>query len=143
MKNIESAFADITGNALAPGLRGRVWFESHPQGTLVTAWVWGLPASQTGFFALHIHEGGDCGGEDFANTGGHWNPSGVAHPLHEGDLPPLLSVDGNAYLSVLTGRFRVPDAVGKTVVIHGGADDFHSQPAGNAGMKIACGVIKN
>lgn len=142
MKQNRYAFADVRGGERASELRGQVCFETHPEGTLVTANIWGLPVSETGFFAFHIHEGGDCGGEDFSDTGAHFNPTGAAHPMHAGDLPPLLSVEGNAYLSVLTGRFRVEDIVGKTVVIHDGSDDFRTQPAGNAGQKIGCGVIR-
>lgn len=59
-----------------------------------------------------------------------------------GDLPPLLSMGGRAFLAVETGRFTPCEVVGRTVVIHGSADDFHTQPAGNAGKKIACGVIR-
>ena len=101
-----------------------------------------LPENDTGFFALHIHEGGDCGGTDFSDTGGHFNPEAQEHPRHAGDLPPLLSVGGHAFLSVETGRFTPCEVSGRTVVIHGSADDFHTQPAGNAGKKIACGVIR-
>ena len=54
----------------------------------------------------------------------------------------LLLCGGGAYLAVLTDRFSVADVLGRTVVIHSGADDFHTQPAGNAGTKIACGVIR-
>lgn len=141
VEKIYFATAQLRGGDDAPQLHGQVHFEAHPDGTLVTACVWGLPASETGFFAFHIHEGGDCGGGEFSDTGGHFNPAGVGHPAHDGDLPPLLSVYGNAWLSVLTGRFSVEDVVGKTVVIHGGTDDFRTQPAGDAGAKIACGVI--
>ncbi len=56
--------------------------------------------------------------------------------MHAGDLPPLLSNNGRAYCQVLTGRFRVSDVIGKTVVIHSGPDDFMTQPSGNAGEKI-------
>lgn len=136
------AVADIVGGPSAPALRGQVRLEDHPNGTLVTACVWGLPPSETGFFAFHIHEGAGCGGEGFADTGGHFDPGKAAHPMHAGDLPPLLSVDGCAYFSVLTGRFRAREVLGKTVVIHSGPDDFHSQPSGNAGQKLACGVIR-
>ena len=83
-----------------------------------------------------------CGGAGFPGTGGHFNPAGAPHPAHAGDLPPLLSCGGRAYLAVLTDRFTVADIIGRTVVIHGGSDDFRSQPAGDAGTKIACGVIK-
>lgn len=137
-----NAVAVLRGGESAPELRGRAEFYEHPDGTLVVAHVWGLPETETGFFAFHVHEGGDCGGADFADTKGHWNPKGVAHPMHAGDLPPLLSADGSAYLAVLTTRFRVEDVLGRTVVIHMEPDDFHTQPAGNAGKKIACGIIK-
>lgn len=136
------AIACIRGGADAPKLRGTVRFSAIPGGTLVTAEVTGLPENDTGFFAFHIHEGGDCGGTDFSDTGGHFNPEAQEHPRHAGDLPPLLSVGGHAFLSVETGRFTPCEVIGRTVVIHGSADDFHTQPAGNAGKKIACGVIR-
>lgn len=75
-------------------------------------------------------------------TGGHVNPENTLHPNCAGDLPPLLGNQGMAYILVLTDRFRVSDILGKTVVIHGDPDDFHTQPAGNSGMKIACGMIR-
>lgn len=136
------ASACVQGGEKASQLQGYVRLEPHPDGTLVTAQIWGLPESETGFFALHIHEGTDCGGLDFSDAGNHFNPHGMAHPMHAGDLPPLLSVDGNAYFSVLTGRIRAEDVIGKTVVIHSLPDDFHSQTGGNAGEKLGCGVIR-
>ena len=136
------AAACVRGGEAAPMLRGTVKFYSLPCGTLVVAEITGLPENGIGFFAFHIHEGGDCGGTDFGDTGGHFNPGREDHPRHAGDLPPLLSRDGRAFLAVVTGRFRVRDVIGRTVVIHQNADDFHSQPAGDAGMKIACGVIR-
>lgn len=91
------------------------------------------------FFAFHIHEGGDCGGTDFSDTGGHFNPEKQAHPRHAGDLPPLLSDHGTATLLVQTSRFTPGEVIGRTVVIHQNPDDFHSQ---SAGRKIACGMIR-
>ena len=126
-----------------PNLYGEATFCQKPEGVLVQIRVSGLPAdSQTGFFALHIHEGRTCRGTEFADTGGHYNPTGAPHPRHAGDLPPLLSYDGKANMTVMTNRFTVREIIGKTVVIHSDADDFRSQPAGNAGVKIACGVIR-
>lgn len=122
-------------------LRGVVKFYPVPCGTLVVADITGLPESASGFFALHIHEGQRCSGKDFADTGGHFNPTGNAHPRHAGDLPPLLSRNGRAFLAVETDRFFVQEVIGHTVVVHEGFDDFQSQPAGNAGRKIGCGVI--
>lgn len=136
-----SAIACIHGDAAHPELRGKVRLYPHRDGTLVVAEICGLPESETGFFALHIHEGGDCCGEGFADTGSHYNPAGTMHPCHAGDLPPLLSRNGRASLSVVTGRFRVRDVIGRTVVIHSHPDDFKTQPSGGAGEKIACGVI--
>lgn len=136
------AVACLRGGAELPELKGTVKFYRRKCGSLVTAEVSGLPRSQTGFFAFHIHEGGDCGGEGFSDTGGHLNPTEAAHPEHQGDLPPLLSSHGSAFLSVWTDRFRVEDVIGRTVIIHGQPDDFHTQPSGNAGTKIACGVIR-
>lgn len=137
------AVAQLTGGNDAPQLRGAAKFYQMPKGVLISVQVCGLPdGGGSGFFALHIHEGGGCGGEDFSETGSHYNPLGEPHPNHAGDLPPLLSCNGEAFMSFLTGRFRLKDVIGRTLVIHGGPDDFHTQPAGNAGSKIACGVIR-
>lgn len=136
------AFARLRGGDAAPNLSGVVRFYGRRDGVLVEADISGLPPSETGFYGFHIHEGTDCGGEDFSDTGGHFNPGNTLHPNHAGDLPPLLGNQGRAYMLVLTDRFRVSDILGKTVVIHGDPDDFHTQPAGNSGMKIACGVIQ-
>ena len=124
------------------GISGTVRFCQRRDGVLVTAEISGLPESETNFFAFHIHEGPDCGGKEFANTGSHYNPAGTAHPMHAGDLPPLLSNRGKAQLSVLTGRFQPEEVIGRTVVIHSHPDDFRTQPSGGAGEKIACGVIR-
>lgn len=136
-----AAIARIAGGEEAPALRGTVRFFPCQDGLLIEADICGLPETETGFFAFHIHEGGDCQGPGFPHTGMHYDPEGRPHPLHAGDLPPLLSCGGRAYAQVLTGRVRLADILGRTVVIHGGPDDFTSQPAGNAGKKIACGII--
>ena len=139
-----AAVARIKGGPDAPNLSGTVQFYEKPDGVLVAARIDGLPrSSPTGFFAFHIHEGSGCSGKDFSATGSHYNPSNAPHPNHAGDLPSLLSCAGTAYLVVLTDRFRVRDIIGRTVVIHSGPDDFRTQPAGNAGTKIACGVISS
>ena len=137
------AAAQIRGGTEAPQLSGCVQFYQENGCVLIVAKLSGLPKeNETGFFGFHIHEGDNCSGTDFSGTDSHYNPFGQAHPKHAGDLPPLLKCQGNAYLSVRTDRFSVSDIVGRTVVIHSDPDDFHSQPAGNAGKKIACGVIR-
>ena len=136
------AVAQIIGGAEAPQLSGCVQFYQENGCVLIVAKISGLPrVSVTGFFGFHIHKGESCTGTDFSGTGSHFNPAEQAHPEHAGDLPPLLRYNGNAYLSVRTDRFSVKDIIGRTIVIHSDPDDFHTQPAGNAGKKIACGVI--
>ncbi len=140
--NRPSAVAHIRGGSLAPDLHGEVGFYQKRDGVLVVVKIFNLPRdSDTGFFALHIHEGNSCSGEGFSDTKGHYNPMGVPHPSHAGDLPPLLRYNGGASMAVMTDRFRADEIIGKTVVIHGGTDDFRTQPSGNSGEKIACGVI--
>lgn len=143
MQNQGKAFAHISGGREHECLSGKIEFYQSKDGVWVIANVKGLPKNDTGFFALHIHEGANCSGENFSGTGSHYNPYNTSHPLHSGDLPPLLSNNGNAYMAVKTNRFTVNEIIGKTVVIHMDFDDFTSQPAGNAGDKIACGVIKS
>ena len=136
------AVAYVRGGVGAPNVNGRVRFYQEPSSVLVVADVAGLPQnSETGFFGFHIHEGNSCFGAGFPQTGSHYNPNGAGHPQHAGDLPPLMVQRGHAHLAVRTDRFRVLDILGRTVVIHDNPDDFHTQPAGNAGTKIACGII--
>lgn len=137
-----AAAACIRGDSRHPGLRGRVAFSCHPDGVQVVAEIMGLPESDSGFFALHIHENGDCGGDGFPGTGAHFNPTNQPHPRHAGDLPPLLSRAGRADLAVVTDRFEIGQLIGRSVVIHSGPDDFRTQPSGDSGTKIACGVIR-
>ena len=137
------AVAQITGGVVAPRLSGCVKFYQENGCVLIEAKISGLPnLNKTGFFGFHIHQGGDCSGVDFSGTEAHYNPTERVHPEHAGDLPPLLRCGENAYLSVKTDRFSVDEIIGRTVVIHSELDDFRTQPAGNAGKKIACGVIR-
>ena len=142
VRKCPDAVARLGGGADAPQLTGWVRFYQERGCVLVVAELSGLPGeSETGFFGFHIHEGMDCGGAGFENTKSHYNPAGAPHPRHLGDLPPLLACGGRAYLAVKTDRFSVKEILGRTVVIHSHPDDFTSQPAGNAGEKIACGII--
>ena len=136
------AVARIRGGIDVPQVTGCVRFYQENGYVLVVARISGLPReSETGFFGFHIHQGESCSGADFSGTGSHYNPLEMPHPEHAGDLPPLLSCHGCAYLSFKTDRLSVQEILGRTVVIHSDPDDFHTQPAGNAGKKIACGVI--
>lgn len=142
-RNSPDAVAQIYGGMEAPHLTGCVQFYQENGCVLINTRISGLPKdSETGFFGFHIHQGDSCSGTHFSGTGSHYNPTDQAHPKHVGDLPPLLACQGNAYLSVKTDRFSVNEIIGRTVVIHSDPDDFRSQPAGNAGKKIACGAIR-
>lgn len=142
------AAAKIRGSCKYPEICGTVTFRQNCGGVLVTADIHGLPRGECvcdrKIFALHIHSGSSCTGNSadcFADAGTHFNPCSCEHPSHAGDLPPLFSNNGGAYMSVLTDRITVDDIIGKTVIIHSMPDDFTTQPSGNSGEKIACGVI--
>lgn len=140
--NHPQAVALIRGGDTAPDLFGIVEFFQKDSCVLVIAHIRGLPKNATGFYGFHIHDGSACTGDAFADSGSHYNPTGAPHPSHAGDLPPLMLCGNMAHLTVLTDRFKVADIIGRTVIVHSDPDDFHTQPSGNAGTKIACGVIK-
>ncbi len=136
------ARALIRGGKEFPAVCGEVLFYQMKCSVVVRATVSGLPDQDSLFYGFHIHEGSSCSGEEFSETKGHYNPQNQPHPKHAGDLPPLISCSGNAYLEFKTARFNVKEIIGRTVIIHGGTDDFRTQPSGDAGEKIACGVIR-
>lgn len=132
---------------------GKATLEQTPAGVLISISASGLGAGE---HAFHIHEKGLCdaaGG--FASAGGHFAPGGTAHGFrdamghHAGDMPNLFAAaDGTVRVQVLNravrlgeGEGALADADGSALVIHGGADDYASQPAGAAGPRVACAVI--
>lgn len=140
-----AARASVKGDAAHRGLHGAVNFYPVAGGTLVAAEMYGLPTKPSGIHGFHIHAGNACTGDaddPFSNTGGHYNPGDQPHPDHAGDMPPLFSNDGYAFLAFFTDRFSAEEVIGRTVVVHSGRDDFTTQPAGDAGRKIGCGVIR-
>lgn len=143
------AKANIKGGKKYPKINGAVTFREVKNGVLVTAKVNGLPQSSdscTGrFFGFHIHEGSSCSGtisDEFANAKTHLNPTNCPHPFHMGDLPPLIENNGYAHMTVLINKFKIKDILCKVVIIHDSPDDFTTQPSGNSGSKIACGIIE-
>ncbi|MCP5327764.1 MAG: superoxide dismutase family protein [Sinobacteraceae bacterium] len=107
------------------------------------------PNSEHGF---HIHETGDCSAADAASAGGHFNPGGAPHghagsdPHHAGDMPNIhAGADGVAKVNqVVVGVTLAAGAnsvAARALIVHRDPDDYRSQPAGNAGPRIACGVI--
>ena len=143
---LPAATTSLVGNADYPGLEGMVkFYETSYGGILVSAEVTGLPPVQdgdgTGFFGMHIHESGDCT-PPFAETGMHYNPLGRPHPMHAGDLLPLFADRGYAWNAFFDDRLTIRELVGRSVIIHRLRDDFTTQPAGDSGEKIGCGVIQ-
>lgn len=143
------AQANVAGSESFPGITGWVRFYQTNEGVIVYAEVSGLPKSvqpcRERIFGFHIHQGTDCGGsgdEPFPDAMSHYDPEDCEHPCHAGDLPPLFGNNGLAVSAFLTNRFLVEDVIGKVVIIHDHPDDFTTQPSGNAGTKIACGVIR-
>lgn len=133
------AIAKIAEGEKNKETHGYVKFFSCKDGILVLSEIHNLPKTETNFFAIHIHENGECNG-DFSSAGGHYGKG--THPLHSGDLPPLLSASGTAISLVLTNRFGPNEIIGKSIIIHNNYDDFSTQPSGNSGARIACGIIK-
>jgi Cu-Zn family superoxide dismutase len=113
----------------------------------------GMPS---GTYAAHVHTTGACNPPDFTSAGPHWNPTGAQHGkdnpagMHKGDLPNLIvGANGRGSLefviaaATLTGGPNaLLDADGAALVVHAQADDYRSDPAGNAGARIACGVLR-
>lgn len=137
--------APTAGNAAA----GTVTFARNGDRVRVVAEVSGLTSGAHGF---HVHEKGDCSAPDATSAGGHFNPGGQPHgnpaagAHHAGDMPMLVAdASGNAALDVTLSTIALGgDAnsiVGRAVVVHKDPDDFKTQPAGNSGARVACGVI--
>jgi superoxide dismutase, Cu-Zn family len=152
---------DAGGNVV-----GRVVFETVTTGVRVTATV---SALAPGFHGFHIHANNDpangvgCVAPTFASADGHFNTSGNTHGGHAGDMPSLLAKgNGVARLSFTTDRFTLDAVAGRAVIVHANADNYGNVPTGgnpdqytpnspaatalteatgNAGARVACGVI--
>lgn len=147
------AVAMIRGGNIYPDINGTVYFEEVPGGTEITATIMGLPlykpATSTtqpvGPFGFHLHENGICRITDpnnpFESAGGHYNPTNQPHGNHAGDFPVLFSNNGYTMMKFFTNKLTVSEVIGRSVLIHENPDDYRSQPAGNSGKRIACGVV--
>lgn len=148
------AWAKIIGGPLAPSITGRVLFEEFSYGVVISVEVCGLPRYQpaqggqqpVGPHGFHLHENGDCEIGDpqnpFSGAGGHWNPTNQPHGNHVGDFPVLFSNHGVAKMSFFSDKFRVQDIIGRSLIIHQNPDDYRTEPAGNSGKRLACGIIR-
>ncbi len=147
-RRLPNAVAIVNGVGAYAAVQGQMKLYEQPNGIMVAVSFEGLPQGrgqcEHPIFGFHIHGGSACTGnatDAFADAGMHYNPHTCPHPYHAGDMPPIFGVNGRAYMSFLTDRFTVRDVLGKTVILHDRPDDFTTQPSGNAGNKIACGVI--
>ncbi|MGO4770284.1 superoxide dismutase family protein [Flavobacterium sp. W22_SRS_FK3] len=136
--------SSVTGTATFTEKNGKVTF---------TAKLAGL---QPGVHAVHIHEKSDCTAADGSSAGGHWNPTFKKHgkwgvgEYHKGDIGNFTAdAKGNGTITMTTDEWAIggddetKNILGKGLIVHQGADDFTSQPAGNAGARVACsGIIK-
>jgi len=145
-----SARAELLSRS-GSSVTGAVDFVQRGNVLVVTGEIRGLkPNAEHGF---HVHEKGDCSAADATSAGGHFNPGGHAHgragqgPHHAGDVPNLKAdANGvarvNAEVSGLSISGTAPDGIiGRGLVVHRDPDDYKSQPAGNSGPRVACGVI--
>ena len=130
-------------------VRGLVMFHAMADHLMVHAKLTGLkPNAEHGF---HVHETGSCASADGNSAGGHFNPDGQAHgpqnaPHHAGDMPSLKadangSVDQKFMLTGVAVAAGPTSVVGRSVIVHAQADDYLTQPTGNSGARIGCGVI--
>lgn len=148
MRSATATLQDPNGAA-----RGTARITQTSGGLAVRVDATGLPPGQHG---LHIHMVGRCDAPDFSSAGGHWNPTGKSHGFedprgpHHGDLPNLaIGSDGRGAVDYvvpgadLAGGASDPlDADGAAMVIHAQADDYRTDPSGNSGGRIACGVFR-
>jgi Cu-Zn family superoxide dismutase len=132
-------------------LTGKATF--HAEGGKVTLKV-EIAGAEPGTHAVHLHEKGDCSAADGSSAGGHWNPTSENHgkwaaaPFHHGDIGNVeVGADGKGTLTLTTDLWTIggapeTDVVGKAVIVHAKADDFTTQPTGNAGGRVGCGVVE-
>lgn len=133
--------------------QGTATFTEKDGKVTMEAKLYGL---KPGVHAIHIHEKADCSAADGSSAGGHWNPTFKKHgkwgdaEYHRGDIGNFTAdVDGNATVIFTTDEWCIDCAdqtkniLGKGLVVHANPDDYTSQPAGNAGARVACsGIIK-
>ena len=131
-------------------VKGTVRFNEIPPNVHIVADITGLSPGKHGF---HIHEKGDCSAPDASSAGGHFNPEHKMHggpdapEHHTGDLGNIeADSNGRAHYERTVNFLEIavdPNTIdGKAVIVHAQEDDLHSQPVGNAGARLACGIIR-
>lgn len=155
-KGMDAGAPVANGRTAAASLRtaagadaGRATVSEVAGGLRFTADVNGLPPGTHG---IHVHTVGACDAPDFTTAGPHWNPTAMKHGSmnpagpHKGDLPNLLvGADGRGTVAMTVPGATwdgLMDADGAAMVVHAGADDLMTDPSGNSGGRVACGVFR-
>ena len=144
-----AAIATLKGGPGNPNLSGTITFTPDGDRIHVVADLKGV--DKPGMHGFHVHDKGECNG-DFTSAGGHFNPTGAQHacspsdPLHAGDFGNVqVAEDGTAHIDTYTNHISLSGAtsvIGKAVILHAGQDDCKTQPSGNSGARVACGVVR-
>lgn len=131
--------------ASGSNVSGHVWVKNNGRGATLMVDIAGAPAN--GVHGFHIHEKGDCSAPDATSAGGHFNPAGQKHgspnqvDSHAGDLPNLQADANGRIQQQVMSTLTADQMLGRALVIHAKADDYRSQPAGDSGSRVSCGVV--
>ena len=153
VRSAETASASALIRSSTGADLGTLRLESGPAGVRITGQLTGLTAGAHG---IHLHQVGRCDAPEFTTAGAHFNPAMMKHGLlnaegpHAGDLPAIgADASGRATVDVTTpratlngGAHGVFDADGTSIVVHSANDDQRTDPSGNSGGRVACGVIE-
>lgn len=150
MKTKQTAICRLMGSNEYPNLRGIVLFTQNENNVLVRISISNFPVTRNkcnqAIASLHIHNGNLCTPRRrpaFTNAQEHFNPNNCRHPYHAGDLGNIfINQDGSARLNIIIDRFTLDEINNKTIILHINKDDFTTQPSGNSGERIACGIIR-
>lgn len=150
--SLETATATLQGAPTDTDFKGTITFTPEGSGVKVVAHLEGVDTD--GMHGFHVHETGECthgeGAKHFTSAGGHFNPAGADHacpptdPRHAGDLGNIEVKGGTGHLeesSTLLSLSGPNSVVGKAIILHAKADDCKTQPTGDAGDRLACGVV--
>jgi Cu-Zn family superoxide dismutase len=147
------AVAEITGTKTDTTVSGRVLFDTASDGKIKMSLEITVTSKAGKNVAVHIHEHGDCGNAGEA-AHDHWNPTNEQHgkwgsnSYHSGDIGNVkLDKNGKGTMTITTDRWSLggsadKNIIGKAIIVHSGTDDYKSQPSGNSGSRIGCGVIQ-
>lgn len=147
-----TAFASISATKSDTSGSGRAEFSKKADGNVELSLIVTFPKMANKSVAVHLHEHGDCG-DAGKGAHGHWNPTNEAHgkwgsaAYHSGDIGNIqLDGEGSGSITLSSNRWTIggddkTNIINRAVIVHSGVDDYKTQPTGNAGSRIGCGVI--